>query len=52
MLCQESLGFILQENASKVDTEDATRSDLDTRKAILVTLFLGWRKVKTDVEQG
>ena len=52
MLSQESLGFILQENASKVDKGDGTRSDLDTRKAILVTLFLGWRKVKTDVEQG
>lgn len=47
-----SLGFILQENASKVDKEDGTRSDQDTRKAILVTKFLGWIEAKTDIEQG
>lgn len=47
-----SLGFILQENASKGYKEDGTRSDLDIRKAILVTKLLGWMEMKTDLEQG
>ena len=32
--------------------EDGTRSDLDRRKAILVTKFLGWIEAKTGLERG